>query len=93
MVVPEGQTLDTSFKFTLSPSVVSFDSDTNTETYNLKIQKQPGVISASTTVRIHLPGNVHVVKASQGAQVDGQNVLFETDLRTDTIISVTFSKP
>ena len=90
LVIPEGQTLDTSYKFTLPISVVSFDQGTNTRTYNLKIQKQPGVITAQTTIRIHLPGNVQVVNVSPHAQVDGQNILIVTDLRTDVNITVTF---
>jgi len=93
MVVPEGQTLDTSFKFTLPANVISIDSVSGTETYSLKIQKQPGVISTPTLIRIHLPTNVHVVNVNPKAQLDGQNILIQDDLQDDLTIEVTFSKP
>ena len=93
MVVPEGQTLDTSFKFSLPANVIRFDSASGTGTYSLKIQKQPGVISTPTLIRIHLPTNVHVVEVNPKAQLEGQNILIQDDLRNDLTIVVTFSKP
>ena len=93
MVIPEGQTLDTSFKFQLSSNVVGVDTSTNIRTYSLKIKKQPGVIEAITTIRIHLPANAKILGVSPNAQVDGQNIQIETDMRTDEYITVTFSQP
>jgi hypothetical protein len=91
MVVPGGQTLETSFKLFLPQAVVSGETGSNQKTYTLKIQKQPGTQAVPVNIRIHLPASAQVEHVLPAAIVNGQNVLFETDLRTDVNISVTFS--
>jgi hypothetical protein len=91
MVVPGGQTLETSFKLFLPQTVVSGETGSNQKTYSLKIQKQPGMQAVPVIIRLHLPASAQVENSLPNAIVDGQNVLFETDLRTDVNISVTFA--
>jgi len=93
MVVPGGQTFETSFKFSLPAHVISFDPNTKTWVYTLKIKKQPGTLATPITFRLHLPNLSRVTQTSPSAVLDGQNVLIETMLTTDTIFSVTFTAP
>ena len=93
MVVPGGQTLDTSFNFSLPAQVVSIDPATKAKVYSLRIKKQPGTLGVQAAVRIHLPPSARVLQAPAGAVLDGQNVLIETTLTTDVSITVMFTVP
>jgi hypothetical protein len=93
LVVPGGQTLDTSFNFSLPAQVISINPATGARVYTLKIKKQPGTLAVPVTVRIHLPASARVLQAPAGAVLDGQNVLLETTLTTDILLTVTFTMP
>jgi hypothetical protein len=93
LVLPGGQSDETSFKFSLPATILNSETGSSIKTYTLKIQKQPGTIAVPVTVRIHLPAAAKVTTISPTAVVEGQNVLLETDLRTDLNISVSFSIP
>jgi hypothetical protein len=93
LVVPGGKTYTTGFNFSLPAQVVSIDPVSKNRLYTLKIKKQPGTIAVPATVRLHLPASAQVIQAPPGAVVDGQNILIETRLTTDVIITLLFSLP
>ncbi|MBS1248789.1 MAG: hypothetical protein MAG431_00351 [Chloroflexi bacterium] len=92
-VVPTGETAATGFEFTLPEDILTVDPDSGNLVYRLKIQKQPGTIADPVTVRLHLPTRATVESASPDAVVQGDNLLFKINLRTDTEIEVIFTAP
>ena len=90
MVVPMEQSLGTSFQFQLPAGILMQNPGSHDYIYQLKIQKQPGILSAPVTFRLHLPNGARVLSASPQAVQDGQNLLFETDLMEDFHVQVEF---
>ncbi len=94
LVVPGGQTLNTSFKFALPASrILMKDGAAHTLTYNLTVRKQPGTLAVPLTIRIHLPNNAGLLSASAGGAMQNQNLMFQTNLNTDVSVEVVFSVP
>ena len=93
LVVPGGQSMNTSFSFTLPPTVIVNNAVVDQRTYWLKVQKQPGTIAIPITIRIHLPNGAVVKSVPAGALVQGNQLLISTDLRTDVEIELVFSLP
>jgi hypothetical protein len=93
LVVPGGQSLSTGFEFSLPDSVISQEDGTDRFTYRLKVQKQPGRLADPLTIRIHLPNRSQVENVNLEALVQGQDILVETNLRTDVYLEVVFRVP
>ena len=90
-VVPGGESALTSFRFALPATIVQSGSDQTI--YHLLVQKQPGTLAEPITIRVHLPNKAVVQKVPDGAIVQGQNILFQTDLRTDLEFEIAFHIP
>jgi hypothetical protein len=91
LVVPIGQSLQTSFQFRLPIGIVAKILGSNNYVYQLKIQKQPGIVSAPVTFRLHLPNGAKVISALPPPAVqDGSNLLFQSDLMEDLHVQVQF---
>ena len=93
VVVPGGQSVNTSFRFALPARVLSFESGNGQMTYRLKVQKQPGTLLIPITIRVHLPVSASLISIPTDAVVQENNVLFKTDLREDVEIEIVFSSP
>jgi hypothetical protein len=61
--------------------------------YRLVVQKQPGARSIPLTVRVDLPEGATVIEASDGAQIEGERVRFQTDLAGDVELRVLYELP
>jgi hypothetical protein len=90
LVVPGGQSLSTGFEFALPTSVISQAEGSDRFTYRLKVQKQPGRLADPLVIRIHLPNRSQVETVNLEALVQGDDLLIETDLRTDVYLEVVF---
>jgi hypothetical protein len=90
LVVPGGESLVTSFQFRLPEDVLAVRSEAGSLTYRLQIDKQPGTLAVPLVIRIHFPGGAGIQTAFPGAVVDGNQLLIETDLRTDLDLEVNF---
>ncbi|MFV2065209.1 MAG: DUF4012 domain-containing protein, partial [Chloroflexota bacterium] len=61
--------------------------------YRLFVQKQPGARPQPWSIRIDLPEGAEVLELPEGAEADGDRVLFETMLTTDLDLRVLYSLP
>lgn len=93
IVVPGGQSLNTSFEFNLPSSVISPAGAPNHYTYRLKVQKQPGTLAHPLAIRVHLPDRASVKTINMEALVEGEDLLIRTNLRTDVYLEVVFHVP
>lgn len=94
MAVPVGQTNVTRFGFALPARVVSCEPETKQCTYTLKIKKQPGTGAIPAKVRVYLPGAARVeLLVNLTATIEDSNVMVETSLRDDVIVTVVFALP
>lgn len=92
-VVPGGQSLATSFEFSLPPGILEKHSETGLLVYRLKVKKQPGTLAVPITIRVHLSNDASIETAPSGAIIQDHNVLYQTDLRTDLEFEVVFHVP
>ncbi len=90
-VVPGGESVNTTFHFALPASIIQ--SGIGQSKYHLLVKKQPGTLAEPITIRVHLPNNASVLTAPKGAVVQGQNVLYQTDLQTDLEFEVVYHIP
>ena len=90
-VVPGGESVNTTFQFALPASIIQ--SGISQSIYHLLVQKQPGTLAEPITIRVHLPNNASVITAPKGAIVQGQNVLYQTNLQTDLEFEVVYHIP
>jgi hypothetical protein len=93
LVVPGAQSFNTSFDFALPALVVSHEDGTDRFTYRLRVQKQPGTLANPLVVRIHLPNRSQVEMINMDAQIQGDDLLIETDLRKDVYLELIFRVP
>lgn len=93
LVVPGGQTLPTGFSFALPPTVLSHTDSSNQYAYKLLVQKQPGTLAHPLVIRIHLPNQATLESTTLNAVVQDNNLLIETDLRTDVEFRLVFRLP
>jgi hypothetical protein len=93
LVVPGGQTLATGFSFALPPTVLSHTEGSNQYAYKLRVQKQPGTLAHPLVIRIHLPNQAILESTTLDAVVQDNNLLIETDLRTDVELRLVFRLP
>jgi hypothetical protein len=92
-VVPIGESLSASFRFALPAGVIKSGSGSRQSIYHLKVQKQPGTLAVPITIRVHFPNGASIRSIPKGAVVQGQNVFFETNLRTDIEFEIVFDAP
>jgi hypothetical protein len=90
-VVPGGESVATSFSFALPPSILQ--SGIGQSIYHLLVQKQPGTLAEPITIRVHLPNNATIQTVPAGSVVQDQNILYQTDLRTDLEFEIVFHIP
>jgi len=57
------------------------------------VQKQPGTLAVPIIIRVHLPNNITIGSLSNGAVVQENNVLIETNLKEDREIQIVFRIP
>jgi hypothetical protein len=93
LVVPGGAALNTSFQFGLPPAAIPHEAASSAYTYHLKVQKQPGTLAHSLTVRIHLPNGAEIKLMPPEAVLQNNDLLLETSLRTDVELDVVFTLP
>ena len=87
-VVPGGESVVTTFRFALPASLVQ--SSASQSIYHLLVQKQPGTLAEPITIRVHLPNNASIQSVTDGAVVQDQNILYQTDLRMDLEFTINF---
>ncbi|GAB4452444.1 MAG: hypothetical protein OHK0041_15800 [Anaerolineales bacterium] len=92
LVVPGGQSLETSFEFALPAAVVS-QKEPGRFTYSLKVQKQPGTLAHPLTIQLQLPPGAELENASLPANIQDDILRIETSLRTDMYLEVSFRVP
>jgi hypothetical protein len=90
-VVPGGESVVTTFRFALPASILQ--SGVGQSIYHLLVQKQPGTLAEPITIRVHLPNNASIQSVPTGAVVQDQNILYQTDLRTDLDSEIVFHIP
>jgi hypothetical protein len=93
LVVPGGESWNTRFRFALPTSVIEQAGGAGGWRYRLKVQKQPGTLAIPLTLRVHLPARATLVSTSMDAVRQGQDLLVQTDLRTDVELEVAFTLP
>jgi hypothetical protein len=93
LVVPKGQTLQTSYYYQLPAAVVSNEPDGKTFKYTLKIQKQPGTLAVPLTFHLILPPGMAITNVRPGvlrAQQAREEWIFKTNLLKDALIEISF---
>jgi hypothetical protein len=88
-----GQSIPTNFKFMLPTDILRVDPNSNQTTYHLKVQKQPGTWAVPIVIRVHLPKNSLIETSSVGVVIQDNNILYQTNLRTDIEFEVVFTLP
>ncbi len=58
--------------------------------YHLKVQKQPGTLAEPLVIRVHLPNRSKVDSVNLDALIQDNDILIETDLRTDVYLELVF---
>jgi len=91
LFVRMGASLETGFRFKLPASILQPGPDPRTLIYRLKIQKQAGIISAPVTLRVHLPNGAKVQSVSPEGIQEGENILFNLELREDIEVEIIFT--
>jgi len=90
LVVPNGQTVETTFDFALPASALT--SDGKTFTYHLYVQKQAGTNSTPFNLTIELPNGAEVLNAPLSWKVDGNTLQAAISLDEDTAFKLTFQR-
>lgn len=90
LVVPKGQTLQTSYSYQLPAMVVSSELDGKTFNYSLKIQKQPGTLAVPLTFHLVLPPGIVITNPPPGLQQVQEEWVLKTNLNEDVVIEIDF---
>jgi len=77
----------------LPSDILRFESGSNQTAYHLKVQKQPGTAAVPITIRVHLPKGALIESIPAGAVIQDNNILFQSNLRTDIEFEVVFTIP
>ena len=93
LVIPQKETGSTSFEFSLPDFVLQQDSASNTWTYRLTLQKQPGTISTRVTISLLLPEGSDVINAPTELKREQGKWILTSELRRDIVIEVVFRIP
>jgi hypothetical protein len=88
-VVGPTELRELAYEYELPESTVVHEGSTSA--YRLLVQKQPGTLANPLRVEVELPsGSVVVSSTPEGAEVAGERVIFDTDLRVDRQFEVVF---
>lgn len=90
MVVPGSASIATGFQFELPETVMVATPGTDQMVYYLEIDKQPGTIAVPFTLRMHLPNALAIESAPPEAIIEGNNLLFDSNLRVDIALEIVF---
>jgi len=90
LVVPGGTSLETNFGFLLPSRILVTTGKPGLMTYQLRVQKQPGTLAIPLVIRVRLPAGALLINASPEARLVEGDWVFDTDLRTDVEIVLTF---
>jgi hypothetical protein len=91
LVVPTGQSLDTSFSYNLPAGIITKNNKNESWTYRLKVQKQPGTKAIPLTIRLRLPAGMKVINSTAGMQEYSDGWSLKTNLEQDKLLEVEFS--
>lgn len=90
IVVPRGQTVTTSYRYSLPPNIVS-DLEDGTKRYQLTLAKQAGAKPQSAVVIINLPpGTTQVKSTPNPTGIAGNQLTFEVTLDRDVHFEVAY---
>ncbi len=90
VLTPTGQSTTTEFEYTLPSDVVTKDSQNNSWTYRLKVQKQPGTVAQAFTLTLRLPIGSRIENATVPFAENDGVWMAQLDLRHDLTIEVLF---
>ena len=90
VLTPTGQSTTTEFEYTLPSGVVTKDSQNNSWTYRLKVQKQPGTVAQAFTLTLRLPNVGRIENATVPFAAHDGVWTAQLDLRHDLAIEVRF---
>jgi hypothetical protein len=92
LVVPPGESAETSFVLQLPDNVVNWSG--NLSTYNLHLAAQPGARGRTANVVVVMPpGYEYAGSSLPPDHVDGEEVFFDIPLRQDTLLTVMMQRP
>ena len=93
VVVPKGQNATVSFEYQLPPTIVQQLPD-GTLQYTLTSRKQSGMQPSTQTTQVTLPTTAIFLTATPTPLVvDGQSIIFQTELDRDQTITINFRLP
>ncbi len=90
LVVPRGQSLETSFNYALPASVVIRESTTGSLNYTLKVQKQPGTLAVPLTLKVKLPTGMTILNPMSGLMENMEGWVYSTNLQRDGTFEIEF---
>ncbi|MBI5965220.1 MAG: DUF4012 domain-containing protein [Chloroflexi bacterium] len=90
VVIPQKNTIHTSFVFSLPSSVIQQNSASRVWTYRLTVQKQPGTIAIPLTITLRLPDKAELTNSPAGLQREQDKWVFETGLKKDVVFEIIF---
>ncbi len=90
VLVPQRQTIQTSFEFGL-PAAVLRETSAGQWTYRLTIQKQAGVLALPLTLRVNLPPAAKMLTKTAGLVLDQNTWVYSTLLNQDVVIEISFA--
>lgn len=93
LVVPRGQTLETSFNYVLPAGVISGEITDGKLKYTLKVQKQPGTIAVPLKIQIKLPAGMTVLNPIAGLTETPEGWTYSTNLQRDGTFEIQFGQP
>ena len=91
VITPTKSSSRIEFEYSLPDSVLTFDKNIKTWTYNLKLQKQPGPVNRSFLIQIHLPAKSTLVSSNVHLSENNSTWSFETNLQEDKQIQILFA--
>jgi hypothetical protein len=93
LVLPGGDSLETSFRFQLPSQVIGTGEGSKTKVYHLRVQKQAGTLPQVLTIRVHLPSGAKLLTSSPEAQMEEDGLSVIIDLQGDVEIEIAYQDP
>jgi hypothetical protein len=90
IITPTRQSTTTEFAYTLPPGILTKNDENNSWTYQLKVQKQPGMIAPSFKLTLRLPAGAIIENATIPFTENSGVWTAPLDLRRDVMIDVQF---
>ena len=89
-VIPGGDSRSINFHFALPEGILEIQPGSNQLIYRLRVQKQPGTLGVPINIQVSLPENATIITIPDGAVIQEEMILIETDMRTDLEIEIEF---